>query len=100
MALVKVSSLRVRVDVKISRDRGKGLSNASTPVTVNFNKTFADITNLDATPISNTGEKLFRVIDFEDVPDPTSFDITIINSAGTQVAREFSWEASGVLKTA
>lgn len=97
-AFLVLDNIRVKVDVKISRDRGSGTSSASGPVTVNFNKTFADIRNLDVFPIQNSGAKIYRVIDFVDAPDPTSFNVEFYNSAGTRLALDFGWEASGVLK--
>lgn len=100
MALLLLSSVRVRVDVKISNDRGRGTSSAGGPVTITFNKQFADITMLDAWPVSNAGEELKRIISFDDIPDPPGFDIEIYDSTGTPVVRDFRWEASGVLKTA
>lgn len=98
MALVKFTSIRFRADVKISRDRGKATSSASALVTVNFNKVFADISNIDVTPVSSSSERLFRTIVFTDAPDPTSFQVEFYDSVGTRVARDFFWEASGVLK--
>lgn len=93
-----INAMQLTVDVKTVRDRGDGTSSATVATTISFNKVFADIISLDVFPIQNAGEKLFRVIDFVDAPDPVSFDVRFYNSAGTQVARSFGWTAEGVLK--
>lgn len=97
--LLVLSVVRIRVDVKITKDRGSGTTSASVPVTVPFNKTFADIISLDAFPVSNAGQKIFRVIDFVDAPDPTSFDLRFFDETGTQLALDFGWVAEGILKS-
>lgn len=98
-AVMFLWNVRNRVDVKITKDRGSGTSSASVAVTVPFNKNFADIILLDAFPISNTGQKIFRVIDFVDAPDPASFDVRFYDNSGTQLAVDFGWEATGVLRS-
>lgn len=98
-AILAITAVRNRVDSKISRDRGRGTSSASGAVTVTFNKEFADIITLDAFPVTNTGQKIFRVIDFVDAPDPVSFDLRFFDHSGTQLALDFGWDASGILKS-
>ena len=95
--LVKVTNLRNRVDVKKVTDRGQSTSSATLAVTVNFNKDFADVSKIDVFPISNSSQKIFRVINFVDAPNPTSFSVLLFNEAGTQLALDFTWEAEGVL---
>ena len=96
--LIRITAVAISVDVKTVRDRGDGTSSASTAVTISFNKVFADIISIDVFPIQNAGEKLYRVIDFLDAPDPTSFDVRFYDNTGTQVARDFGWTAEGILK--
>lgn len=97
--LVRLSAIRLRADVKVSRDWGEGTSSAGGLVTVTFNKVFADIRNLTVTPYALAGDdKLYPVIVFVDAPDPTDFEFEVRDSGGTRVVRDFKWEASGVLK--
>lgn len=97
-ALVVISAISITVDVKTVRDRGSDTSSAGAAVTVSFNKTFADIISLDVFPIQNTGQKIYRVIDFVDAADPTDFDVRFYDNSGTQLALDFGWVAEGILK--
>lgn len=97
--LLAITHVLLRVDVKIVKDRGSGMSSDSAPVTITFNKTFADIVTIDVFPVSNAGLKITRVIDFDDLPDPTSFAVTLIDDdTGDPIALPFGWIAEGVLK--
>ena len=96
--LLIISAMVTTVDVKTVRDRGSGVSSATVPVTVSFNKIFADIISLDVFPIQNTGQKIYRVIDFVDTPDPTDFEVMFFDNSGTQLALNFGWMAEGILK--
>ena len=95
----KITFIRTRVDVKITRDRGTGTSSNVAPVTVTFNKTFADIISIDVFPVTNSTEKIHRVINFVDAPDPVSFDLTLISDAGVQLTLPFGWVVEGILKS-
>lgn len=97
-ALVKISAVRITVDVKTVRDRGDSSSSAVAPVTVNFNKIFADVISIDVFPVQNSSQKIYRVIDFDDTPDPSSFDVTFFDDSGTQLALDFGWTVEGILK--
>lgn len=97
-ALVRLTAVKVTVDIKTVRDRGSDTSSATLPVTVAFNKTFADVISIDVFPVQNAGTKIYRVIDFVDAPDPTSFDVRFYDNAGTQLALDFGWVVEGVLK--
>lgn len=98
MAICLLRKIEGIVDVKIATDRGSESSLTTGPVTVTFNKDFADIRALNVTPLTVGGQRLYCVVDFTDVADPVSFDVEIWNEAGTsRVATTFYWLASGVL---
>jgi len=93
--LITVDTLTIRLDVKIKNDSGIVTANAgdSGGTTVNFNVAFIDIRSITGTPQGTT--PVTWVIDFTDVPDPTSFKILVFDLSGTRVTRDVRWEASG-----
>lgn len=95
-----VTGANLRVDTKIVKDRGSSTSSTGGAVTVNFNKTFADIISIDVFPIStNPTQQISRVINFVDAADPTSFTVSLYdNATGLRIALPFGWTAEGVLK--
>lgn len=95
--IVVISNLRNRVDVKKITDRGESNSHLTLPVTITFNKDFADVSKIDVFPISSSGLLIFRIIDFVRAPNPTSFDVILKDENGVQLAIPFTWEAEGVL---
>ena len=98
MSICLLKKIEGIVDVKISTDRGSASSLTYGPVTVAFNKDFADIRALNVTPVSTGGERLYCVVDFVDIANPTDFSVEIWNEAGTsRLAKNFYWVASGVL---
>jgi hypothetical protein len=60
---------------------------------VNFTLDFIDVTSITATPMGTTPVSV--VVDFLDVPNPTSFKVLVFNSAGTRVNGTVSWAAKG-----
>ena len=94
--LLTITGIRVRIDIKTIRESGGGTSSATLPTTVTFTKTFADIRSIQVTAMPSTPGAYFAIVDFTDVPNPTSFDVYIYDSAGTQVASDFTWTAEGI----
>lgn len=92
--VVKIGTPHLRLDRKIITDGGKGTSLASGALTVTFNKTFRDIRKLIVQPFG-TGVR-WEEIDFDDVPNPTDFDLRIYDDTGTQIASSFTWSAEGI----
>ena len=92
--LFQISNLSLKLDRKIFRDGGMDTSAALGATTVTFNKTFADIREVQVTPIGTTAKQ--AIWDFADVPNPTGFDVYVFDSTGTQIASDFSWSVSGV----
>lgn len=97
LSLIWFYNLRVRLDVKKAVDSGNILADASdvlgTPVT--FNKAFKDIDSLTAT-VQETAE-FTVVIDFVDVPNPTSFNVFVFDSAGVRATKTVYWKARGII---
>ena len=92
--VVKIGNPHLRLDRKIITDGGKGTTTASGALTVTFNKTFRDIRKLIVQPWG-TGER-WEEIDFDDLPNPTDFDLRIYDENGTQIESAFSWSAEGI----
>lgn len=95
--LMTIENLRLRLDAKLITDSGSDTSSASGATTVTFNKTFADVISISVTPNAEADQALTAVYDFDDVANPTSFDVYIYNISGVKVAKKFSWTARGIL---
>lgn len=91
--LVRINNLNLRVDVKRITDDGKDVSLAVGAKTVLFNQSFIDVNSIQVTP--NSSLQLTATVDFNDIPNPTSFDVYIYDVSGTQVANDFFWTARG-----
>lgn len=62
--------------------------------TVNFNRSFLDVSSLVVSAQGSTELKAVR--DFTDVPNPTSFKALLFNAAGARVDGAISWSARGI----
>lgn len=91
--ILRINSIRLRLDVKLKTDQGRFTTDASGKTTVFFNRDFVDIQSITVSP-SGTGN-LTAYYDFTDVPNPTSFD-AYIRDDGVLVAGEGSWNVRGV----
>lgn len=92
--LIQVTSLNMKLSSKLKNDSGTFvITNATSGVVVNFNVAFIDAD----TPIAqaNGTTPLTEVVDFTDVPNPTSFTVYLYNNAGTKVTGSGSWTARG-----
>jgi hypothetical protein len=95
------------------------VTNATTGLAINFNKTFQDITSIMVTPLltgscsagghtnriaceldSETwtqGTQNTAIYDFNDVANPTSFTVYLMNAqTGAFTTGDFTWQATGV----
>lgn len=92
--LISISALNVKLSIKLKTDSGTGtITTASTGVVVNFNVAFVDAD----TPIVQPGgtTPLIPVVDFTDIPNPTTFTVYLYNTSGVKVTGSFSWTARG-----
>ena len=94
-SLKKISNLNLKIDTKIRNDTGTGTANASDSggTTVNFNVSFVDVQGIAVTP--NTTSAVIAVVDFQDVPNPTSFKVLLYNTSGVRVTGNFTWQCRG-----
>ena len=102
-SLTKISNLNLKIDVKIKNDTGIGTANATDSIviggvtkqgtTVNFNVTFVDVQGIAVTP--NTTSAVIAVVDFQDIPNPTSFRVLLYNTSGVRVSGNFTWQCRG-----
>jgi len=94
--IMRVEPFAVRLDVKKRRDGGVVAcdSGDSSGTAVNFNRAFADVEAITATPRGTTASR-FAVVDFVDTPNPASFKIFLFNDAGVRVSGDASWQAEG-----
>ena len=94
-SLIKIKNLNLRIDAKIKNDTGTGTATAtdSGGTTVNFNVTFVDVQGINVTP--NTTSAVIAVVDFQDVPNPTSFKVLLYNTSGVRVSGNFTWQCRG-----
>jgi hypothetical protein len=94
-SLIKIKNLNLRIDAKIKNDTGTGTATDtdSGGTTVNFNTTFIDVQGINVTP--NTTSAVIAVVDFQDVPNPTSFKVLLYNTNGTRVSGNFTWQCRG-----
>lgn len=99
--IAKISSVVVKLDVKTIRDAGSGtITNATTGLTVNFNRSFKDIRSITVTSARDDAQQPIAVYDFTDVPNPTSFTVFLYATkganTGNRITGSFSWSAEGV----
>ena len=92
--LLRINSLRLKLDVKLKTDAGGGTASASGGTQVDFNLQFVDISSIQVTASGTSS--VIAVYDFIDLPNPTNFDVRLFDSSGTQVAGDFSWNVRGV----
>ena len=94
-SLTKITNLNIKIDVKIKNDTGTGTASASDSggTQVNFNVTFVDVQGIAVTP--NTTSAVIAVVDFQDVPNPTSFKVLLYNTSGVRVSGNFTWQCRG-----
>jgi hypothetical protein len=92
--LIEISGMNVRLASKQKTDSGKAtITNATNGVVVNFNQSFIDADTPIVQPDGTT--PLIPVVDFSDVPNPTSFTVYLYNTSGVKVTGSFSWTARG-----
>lgn len=93
--LLKVSSITVRLDVKLRADSGKSTANSadSGGTSVSFNVSFIDVESINVTPLTTSA--VYAVVNFTDAPNPTSFKVLLFDNNGNRVSGDFSWSARG-----
>lgn len=97
-ALMEVSNINILVTVKRENDGGEitAVSTDATGTVVNFHKAFKDVESITAT-VKSAGGVFTAIIDFVDVPNPTSFKIYVYDGAGARATKTVEWKARGVV---
>lgn len=96
-ALLQLTNLVIRLDVKREQDGGivNALATDATGTIVLFNKTFLDIDSID---VSSMGTVFgTAIVDFTDVPNPTSFKVLVFDAAGVRITSNVRWIARGIV---
>jgi hypothetical protein len=91
-SFIEARELRTVLSTKIKNDSGVVQVDAN-PTTVNFNVDFIDVQGLTLTPQGTQSRN--AVYDFQDVPNPTSFDVYLFDDQGNPVTGEVRWTARG-----
>jgi len=77
-------------------------ANRTAGAAVTFNKTFSDVNSISVTPKyiaggNNNGNQNTAIYDFNDVANPTSFTVYLLDAAdGSFADGSFTWQATGV----
>lgn len=88
----QLNELDTTLRVKLKTDQGT-VNLSVNPTTVTFNESFVDITAIVLTPQSTVAR--FAVLDFDDVPNPTSFRVHLLTSTGGNTTGRVHWQARG-----
>lgn len=92
--LIQLNSLEIKLSSKRITDGGSGtITNATTGLTVTFNRAFVQADNPSVQPAGTS--PLYGVVDYTSVPNPTSFIVYLFNTSGTKVTGSFSWTVGG-----
>jgi len=86
------SDIRTTLSSKIISDSGT-VDVQSNPTTVPFSTNFVDVTGITATPQGTTSK--IAVVDFNDVANPTGFDLYLFDGNGSAATGQVRWQARG-----
>ena len=94
-SLLAMTSLEIKLDVKLKNDAGTVQANASDNggTQVNFNVGFVDVTSITVTPSGTT--PLTAIYQFAGNADPTGFQVLLFTPAGQRASGTVSWAAKG-----
>lgn len=95
--LLRLVSVRVRLDTKLRNDAGMVTCSASDSggTDVTFAVAFVDVQSITVTPAAG-GDAKYALYDFTDVPNPTGFKALLYDANGNRVDGSASWAAKGV----
>ena len=94
LGLIRVNSLRLRLDVKLKTDAGRVTVDGTGTANVPFNIAFVDIQSIQVSTNSTSNDVV--TYSFVDIPNPTDFDVNLFDNLGTAKAGEVSWNVRGV----
>lgn len=95
LGLLRVNSLRLRLDVKLKTDAGRvTITDTVDPTPFLFNIAFVDVQSIQ---VSANDVDLLATYNFVDAPNPTGASINLQDRAtGNRVTGEVSWNVRGV----
>lgn len=94
--LFYITRCRATVDLKEQAEGGNGTSLPNTNVTVFLTKSYAVLTSITVTPKPVSSARYFAGVVFDESrPNPTSFQVFILDSNGARVSIPFSWQVRG-----
>lgn len=95
----EIYNINALVDVKLETDQGIETSTSSGFKNIEFNLDYIFVKSIVPTAVTASSERLTTVLSY-DMSNPVAdnFDIKFIDNSGTQVARDFSWIARGVVR--
>ena len=89
----RLTDMQLRVTAKEVQDSGVQTV-SSNPETVTFAKSFGRVYSIVVTPQGTTD--LNAVVNFTDIDNPTSFTISLFDTAGSAATGDVRWVATGV----
>lgn len=102
--LIEVSGLNLKVSIKQITDAGVRTATAGGQIlaadaasggtVVTFNKTFIDVESIVVTPLNASAARI-AIVNFSDVPNPTSFKVILYNTSGVAQTGDITWTARG-----
>jgi len=97
-ALMEIFNVVISLNVKRENDGGEveALLTDVGGTDVFFNKPFKDVESLTATAKSTT-EPFVVIINFNDIPSPTEFQVFVFDTTGNRVSKTVEWKARGVI---
>jgi hypothetical protein len=96
-AMIALSTLKIALNVKREVDSGSvdALASDSTGTVALFNKAYKDVDSVTAE--TDDIQPLDVVVDFVDVPNPTSFKVYVFDGKGQRVDATVYWKARGIV---
>ncbi len=96
-SMIILSALKVTLDVKKEVDSGvvSALAADSAGTVVNFSKTFRDVDSITAE--TQSIQPADALVDFTDIPNPTSFKILVFDGKGQRINATVYWKARGIV---
>ncbi len=96
-SLSRLNNIRSKLSLKIEEESGTVtcVSSDSGGTTVTFVKAFLDVEEIQATPNGTTAQ--FPVVNFVDIPNPTTFKVLLFNDSGTRINGSVFYKVRGAI---
>lgn len=96
-SLTRINNVRSKLSLKIEEESGTVacVSSDVGGTTVTFVKAFLDVEEIQATPNGTTSQ--FAVVNFVDIPNPTTFKVLLFNDSGTRINGSVFYKVRGAI---